>query len=109
MPKKRKHEQMIGQHFTWKLFRRSGVYQADGRSNPVSGGRHSLGTTDRLEAMENLKKLDLFVAVDKGLADRSVLDPDGPAMLPIKQGVELYMEHAKRPAVARGTTKGTQT
>ncbi len=64
---------ITGQYFTWKLWRRGGVYQADGRSNTANAGRHSLGTTDRLEAVELLKRLDLTMAVEHGLADKKLL------------------------------------
>ena len=46
MPKNSK-DRIAGQHFTWNLFARDGVWYADGRHNPSNAGKHSLGTRDR--------------------------------------------------------------
>jgi len=47
MPARRKNELIQCEHFRWKLYRRKGVYCADGRSNRFDLGRHSLNTRDK--------------------------------------------------------------
>ena len=45
-------------YFCWSLFKRNGVWYADGRSTPHRLGKHSLGTRDRDEAIAELPELD---------------------------------------------------
>lgn len=101
MPAKRKKEEVAGEYFRWLIWRRNGLYYADGRSNPVSAGRHSLGTRDRAEALDHLKQLDLRQAVARGLADRSALGA-GPAPLGLADGRRLYEEYVARAGVLGG-------
>jgi integrase len=101
MPTPRKKERIAGSHFIWLLGQRKGVYYADGRSNKIDAGRHSLGTKDRKEALEALKKLDLVRAVELGLADRAVLKTS-PTLLSLEEGRRLYLAHVGRPALVGG-------
>jgi integrase len=107
MPANRKKEQIACQYFRWLLGTRDGVYTADGRSNPTDGGRHSLGTRDRAEAIKRLSELDKVQAVELGLADRAILAGDEPERLNLDEGRRLYREHVQRPPVLGGTTAGT--
>ena len=61
-------------HFTWRFFRRDGVYYADGRTNKYQLGKHSLGTRDREEALARLKLLDQQKAVEHGLISAAALE-----------------------------------
>ena len=108
MPRKRKNEVIVGQYFTWKLWQRDAVYQADGRSNPIDAGRHSLGTKDRDEAMAALKQLDLAMAVDAGLADKKLLLEANVETLVLEEGRRLYMASVAAPEVAGGAGESTQ-
>ena len=51
MSKKRKNQKFKAQFFIWLLSQRGTIYQADGRSNTINVGRHSLGTSIYQEAM----------------------------------------------------------
>lgn len=107
MPRKPDKERVPGQYFDWLLGTRNGVYYADGRSNTPDLGRHSLGTRDRVEALGNLKHLDLVKAVEVGRADASVLKEDRDTLLPLEEGRRRYMEHVSRPAVQNGVSPST--
>lgn len=48
MPRKRKNERLRYRYFEWIISRLNGVWRADGRSNRINVGRHSLGTRDLL-------------------------------------------------------------
>jgi integrase len=103
MPAKRKKERIVGAYFNWLLGRRSSeVYFADGRSNRPRLGRHSLGTKNYGEALEALKRLDLLLAVEAGLADRAALRFPLPRLLSLAEGRRLYLEHVNRAQVAGG-------
>ncbi|MFL5330047.1 MAG: tyrosine-type recombinase/integrase [Gemmataceae bacterium] len=105
MPKKPKKELVLGRHFRWMLGRRArGVWYADGRSNPIDVGRHSLGTRDRDEALQALKRLDLERAVRFGVAPASILAASNEALLSLERGAQLYLDHARRPKVAGGVS-----
>jgi integrase len=108
MPQKRKHDVVTAQFFTWKLWRRGGVYQADGRTNSVNAGRHSLDTRDRNEALASLRQLDLTMAVELGLADKKMLLEANTTMLDLEQGRSLYMGNISVPEVAGGASKAAQ-
>lgn len=108
MPRKRKNEVIEGQYFTWKLWRRDLVYQADGRSNPVDAGRHSLGTKDRTEALGALDKLDLTKAVELGRADKRLLLEANVGTLSLEEGRQLYTASVAAPEVAGGASEATQ-
>lgn len=108
MPRKRINELISTVHFTWKLYQRSGTWHADGRSNPVNAGRHSLGTNDRAEALQRLSRLDSIVAADHGLIPRDQIPDASPKVLSLADGRKLYEAHIKRPWSAGGTRKSTQ-
>ncbi len=108
MPKTRKNELIQSAHFRWLLGERNGVFFADGRSNRSNVGRHSLGTRDRAEALSLLGRLDLFKAVEFGLADRRLLDEEVDAtVLSLEKGRELYESHVRRPRVTGGAKPKT--
>jgi hypothetical protein len=102
MPAKRQKERIVGTYFVWLLGRRGGVYYADGRSNRLNAGRHSLGTKGYNEALEALEQLDLVKAVQLGLADRAALAAARPDQLSLAEARRLYQEHVKRPRVVGG-------
>jgi hypothetical protein len=78
-----------------------GVYDADGRSNAVDLGRHSLATRDRDEALARVKKLDLKKAVDYGKAEKSTPD-ESNLPLTLELGRALHEEYTRRPPVLNG-------
>ncbi len=93
MPRKRKNELVSTAHVAWKLHQRNGIWHADGRSNVVNAGRHSLGTTDRAEAIQLLSRLDSIVAAGHGLIPRDQI-LDAPAkVLSLSDGRKLYEDH----------------
>lgn len=108
MPKKSKNETIKCRYFRWKLVRRGGHWTADGRSgNANNVGRHSLGTTDRCEALDRLHKLDLVMAVRHGLADPAVLRNADKKPLALKEGRRRHEEFLRRPEVAGGVCPRT--
>jgi integrase len=108
MPAKRKKEQIAGRYFVWLLGIREGIYFADGRSNhPHQVGRHSLGTRDRQDALEQLQRLDLVKAVEFGLADRAVLSETKEKLLTLEEGKEMYLKYVQRTPVLGGAGKKT--
>ncbi|HEX4613958.1 MAG TPA: site-specific integrase [Urbifossiella sp.] len=107
MPRKPKKERVPGQYFVWLVGTRSGVYYADGRSNPTDLGRHSLGTRTRDEALDRLRHLDLVKAVEVGLADASLLKADPDSLLTLGDGRRRSTEYVSRPAVQGGASAGT--
>lgn len=108
MPRQPKKERVPGQYFDWLLGTRSnGVFYADGRSNSPDLGRHSLGTRERREALDQLRHLDLVKAVEHGRADASLLQADRDALLPLADGRQRYMDHVTRPAVQGGAAAST--
>jgi integrase len=107
MPKKLSKQRIVGKYFIWLLGQRDGVYTADGRSNRIPAGRHSLGSKNYQEALDAIQQLDLVMAVKLGLADRSVLDEPESSLLGLEKGKDLYLAHVQRPRVAKGTKPGT--
>ena len=71
MPKNQ-NKSVSCRYFAWRLFRRDGVYYADGRGGKHDLGKHSLGTRDREKALETLHQLDEAKAVELGLAEAAV-------------------------------------
>jgi integrase len=102
MPAKRKKERIQGAFFVWLLGQRDGIFYADGRSNQHDLGRHSLGTRDRNEALENLKKLDRVKAVEAGMADKAILGPSVTPPLTLAEGRQRYLDHVGRARVVGG-------
>ena len=107
MAKPRKNELVRCRHFAWRLFQRGGVWYADGRSNSMNPGRHSLGTRDRDEAMNQLANLDQVQAEDLGLAPKSA-GSDTVRALPLTEGRRRYEDHIARPRIVGGTKPSTQ-
>jgi len=62
MTKKDRSEIICCPNFDWRLFKRSNTFYADGRKH--GHGKHSLGTTDRNQAIRELQQLDDMVASD---------------------------------------------
>ena len=108
MPRPRKNTRYTLVHFTWILVTRDGVWWADGRSNKVNAGRHSLGTKDRAEAVKNLTRLDLTIAVGLGLAAADLLAPVRGAELTLLDGRRLYEDHVARSPITGGARKSSQ-
>lgn len=108
MPQRRKQELINCRYFSWLVAPREkgGVYYADGRSNKINAGRHSLGTKIRNEAIEVLRDLDLRAAVREGLADAALLAAHAD-LLDLDRGIKLYMDHVQRPRIMRGASKTT--
>jgi len=97
MPKPRTKELIVCPHFEWLVGPRgNGVYYADGRSNDVDLGRHSLDTKDRAAALEALKQLDLVKAVETGRADKALLEQDPLTLLKLEEGRKQYLAHVGR-------------
>jgi integrase len=108
MPKKPKYELIPCAHFLWRISRRGKVWQADGRSNPISAGRHSLTARDKHEALRNLQQLDEARAIALGLIDKPRLPVDTTSMLTIKEGRRLYEEYFGRARVTGGVADSTK-
>ncbi len=107
MPKQRKNEQIRCPHFTWKLARRNNVWYADGRSNSVNAGRHSLGTKSKEVALRQLPGLDQARAEDLGLIPKPHRDPAQVVLLLLEEGRKLYEQHIARPQLAGGLRKSS--
>ena len=109
MPRKEPNNVKVPcRYFLWTLRSRDGVWQADGRSNQPSAGRHSLNTRDFDEAKDILHDLDLQIAVNLGLANRRLLDSQSGKMLSIECGLDFFDRHLDRPAVAGGPKDTTK-
>lgn len=108
MPKPRKNERVKCRYFTWLLSQRDGVWLADGRSNPISLGRQSLGTRDRGEALRLLEQLDLTMAVQHGLAEQAALQVARIELLSLAEGRKLYEAHNSRPRMTGGIKPSSQ-
>jgi integrase len=108
MPKKAKSELIQCSHFSWRLSRRDGVWYADGRTNPINAGRHSLGTRDKAEARESLVTLDEVCAVKCGLIDKKTTPTLITTELLLADGRRLYEEHIGRSRVTGGVKRSTQ-
>jgi integrase len=97
------------EHFTWRLYRRAGVYYADGRGAAVSLRRRSLNTRNRETALRHLKELDKRKAMDLGMIPREGMATSGAgAVLSIEQGLEVYKGHMNRPEAAKGVRESTR-
>ena len=108
MPKTRKNDQIRCPYFAWILVKRNGSWYADGRSNPVSAGRHSLGTKDREEALRLLPELDRVRAEDLGIIPKTERSALQAKPLSLEEGRKLYESYIARPRVAGGVRKSTQ-
>lgn len=108
MPKPRKNEVIRCTHFAWRLVNRCGQWYADGRSNDVNAGRHSLGTNDKKEALQLLPELDRIRAEDLGIIEPTPRTDGHTLTLTLEEGRKLYEKHIARPRVAGGVRKSTQ-
>lgn len=109
MPKQRKKEMIQCQYFRWKLGKRHGVYQADGRTgNRINLGRHSLATKDANEARDALRSLDEHMATQHGLIVQSTSPSSQQLTLPIKTGLNLYRSFFARPRVTGGVKSSSK-
>ena len=110
MARRNNNEPIIvpARYFTWRLSKRNEYWQAVGRSNQPNAGRHSLGTKNRDEAMQLVHDLDVKIAVDFGIANRSQLKNVGRSMLGIPDGISIFEKHIARPEVAGGPKLSTR-
>jgi integrase len=108
MPKKPKYEAIRCNHFLWRLSRRDKVWYADGRTNTINVGRHSLGTRDKAEALSLLVRLDESRAVKFGLIERKASISAAPSELTLAEGRQLYEAHISRSRVAGGVKDSTK-
>lgn len=109
MSKRTKYEHVTGRYFTWRLYQRpTGIWYADGRANDPCPGRHSLDTKTLETALGNARRLDLFKAVELGLASATELTAPTDNRLSLEEGIRLYREHVGRSPVTGGARKSTQ-
>lgn len=108
MPRPRKNERIACRYFVWLLSRRDGVWRADGRSNRINVGRHSLATRDLDEARRLLHQLDLTMAVRHGQADPDAIKADAGRELSLADGRRLYETHIGRAKLVGGTRPSSQ-
>lgn len=107
MTRKGKSEKIIGKYFEWRFGKRGDVYHADGRSNMPSPGRFSLKTGNREEAIRELARREIRIAIELGIADESEVTSGESTKLPLQEGVRLYFRHLELPQVAGGVSAGT--
>jgi integrase len=106
MPRKPKTPPLVCAYFVWRLFRREGVYYADGRGGKHNLGKHSLGTRDPSEAITRLKALDLHMAIKLGLAKPESAKP--ATTISIDEGWQAYSDYCSRSPVMGGVSAGTR-
>jgi integrase len=107
MVQKRKSTKVKCTHFSWQLYTRNGVYQADGRGNEPPLGRHTLTTRKYEKALEELKALDTTIAVRMGLAPAPA-PPSDAKILPLDDGKDEYLAFVARPRALKGGSTSTQ-
>lgn len=108
MPKKLVNKLIRCVHFTWRVYHRGETWYADGRSNSINVGRHSLDTSDREEALNRLALLDENCAVRHGKIEGPA-KPVGPQVrLKLAEGRALYEQHISRPRVMGGVAPATK-
>ena len=105
MPRKSSKPPVQCDFFLWRLFQRSGVWYADGRSGETNLGKHSLSTRNREDALENLQQLDRVKAVELGLTAEINSEKDGNVSIEV--GWKLYLEYCNRPEVMGGVSQNT--
>lgn len=106
MPRKPRHPVIQCEHFTWRLFTRDGVFYADGRGGKYNLGKHSLGTREREEASRRLRRLDLKMAIDLGLANPETSNRSNDSA--IDDGWQLYMDRCEQPEILGGVSPATR-
>lgn len=98
-------ETILCAFFRWVLYLRGTLFYADGRSNDVDLGRHSLGTTNYEEAKQQLINLDVRKAVEMGRADKAILRTAELPPLDLEEGCREYLIHVGRPQIVGGARK----
>ena len=105
MPTKRTSKLVKCRYFSWLLSLREGVWQADGRSNSINAGRHSLDTRDKKEAEQFVHELDEEMAIKIGLIERRA--PRAKTGLTISDAVEDFRKAKQRPIASGGVEPQT--
>jgi integrase len=95
------------QYFTWNLYRRGGLFYADGRSNRPPLGRFSLGTDDHSAALDHLRELDLTQAVRLGRVEKP-LNGGTVIELGLPEGRRLFEAHVGRSEIVGGARLSTR-
>lgn len=106
MPRKPSRSPIVCEFFTWRLLQRDSVYYADGRTGKYNLGKHSLGTRDLEEAMNQLRTLDRRKAVELGLAKPAPENAERP--LGLQDGWERFLAYCERADVMGGVSPGTR-
>jgi hypothetical protein len=106
MPRQPNRPPIQAEFFVWRLFRRDGVYYVDGRSTRDSLGKHSLGTRDADQAMENLRLLDRRLAIQRGLVKPDTMN-DPPSAPSLDKGWDLFLDYCSWPEVMGGASATT--
>jgi integrase len=105
MPTPRKAIVVTCRYAEWKLPIREGVFQADGRSNKLNFGRHSLGTRDETEARQLVHELDEVMAAKLGLIESKPVTPKSG--LTISDAIARFRKHKSRPISVGGVSPST--
>jgi integrase len=105
MPRKPNNQPIACEFFVWRLLTRDRVFYADGRTNTVNLGKHSLGTRDRDEALKNLRKLDLQKAIELGKAKAEKVV--GSATISIADGWKLFLDFSTRSPILGGVSSSS--
>jgi integrase len=108
MSRKRKNEKIKAQFFVWLISQRGKTYQADGRSNTINVGRHSLGTSIYQEAIDAVYELDRIKAVEHGLLDVDDLDSREKRSLPLLEGRQHYESDISSSLLTGGIRQSSQ-
>src|SRR5579859_2714209 len=100
-------QKIVCKNFSWNLYQRNGTFYADGRKNNPPTGRHSLGTSDRSEALRKLQKLDEHVAFRHAQLPELLNQPQY-RQVNIAEGWDAFMKHVARSEVMGGAGPKTQ-
>ena len=95
-------------YYRWLIYLRDGVFQADGRSNTLDAGRHSLRTRQLEVAKKRIHKLDDKMAEKLGLIRFARRENDVNFKLTVKDGIEIYLNYIERPKIAGGIAESTR-
>ena len=105
MPTKRQSTAVQCRYYHWLLSKRGKVWRADGRSNSVDVGRHSLGTREEHEARQLVHELDERMAMKLGKIEQKAAT--AKTGLTILQAIKLFRDHKKRPVLVGGVEPQT--
>ncbi len=108
MPRKRKKQKIKAKYFIWLLSQRGKIYQADGRSNTINVGRHSLGTSIYQEAIDAVYELDRIKAVEHGLLHVDELDSQEKRSLSLLEGRQHYEADISSSLLTGGVRQSSQ-